>query len=110
MFKRLFGETEAQQFQYLKVRVPLTLLSIVLLVFGDIGGIFAGIMLFVWGWGAVKALCGIATIGAIFSGNVVFGVVIFVFYVIVAYLSGVFCALLGVGRYIYLLVKGAKKD
>lgn len=111
MFRRLFGETDEQQIQYLSSRVLLTLLTFVasllaLLLFKtDITALIAVVMLFGWGWNAVKSLFGIATVGAIFSGNVVFGVVIFVFYVIIAYLVGILCAFLGIGRYIYLKIK-----
>ena len=104
MFSRLFGETPEEQFHYLQIRVIATLASLVLMLFlsGIGGAIFSLIMMFVWGWGAVKALFGVTSVGVIFSGNVVFGVVIFVLYVMVAYLAGIFCALLGVGRFIYL--------
>jgi hypothetical protein len=110
MFARLFGETDAQQIHYLQVRVIITILSLVLMFFfGSVGAsIFALVMMLVWGWGATKALFGITTVGAIFSGNVVFGVVLFVFYLLLSYLFGILCAALGTGRYIYLLIKRAK--
>lgn len=77
---------------------------------GSVGSsIFALVMMVVWGWGAVKSLFGITTIGALFSGNVVFGAVMFVVYFIVAYVVGIFCAFVGVGRYIYLLIKKLKE-
>lgn len=103
MFTRLFGETEEIQLQYLKTRVIITLISLVLFP------TFPIVMLFVWGWNTVKSLFGITSIGIIFSGNVIIGSVIFVFYVIFAYCAGMFVALLGIGRYIYLKVKEYKR-
>lgn len=108
MFKKLFGETDDEQIHYLQIRVVITIISFALVFFFGTG-IFALVMLFVWGWNAVKALFGIATVGVIFSNNVVFGVVIFVFYIMLSYLIGVFCAALGIGRYIYLLIKRARR-
>ena len=107
MFKRFFGESEAEQIQYLQVRTIITLVS-VLLCFFDLTSLFALVMLFVWGWNAVKSLFGFATIGAIFSGNAVFGCIIFIFYIVLAYCIGLICAALGTGRYIYLKIKTAK--
>lgn len=114
MFQRLFGNTDDIQVQYLQWRVIVTLACLAVclaaLIFEfNAGPLFALVMLFVWGWGVVKSLFGVASVAAIFSGNVIFGVIIFLFYVIVAYLAGVFCAFLGVGRYIYLKVKAVKQ-
>lgn len=66
--------------------------------------IIALIFLFVWGWPAVKNLFGITAIGALLSRNIMIGCVLFVFYLMIAYLFGIFVALLGTGRYIYLKV------
>lgn len=107
MFSRLFGITEEDQLRYLMPRVIITVISLILMFFG-LAPVFALVMMFAWGWNAVKSMFGIASIGIIFSGNVMIGVVIFVLYVILAYLIGIFCALLGIGRYIYLLVKKHK--
>lgn len=74
-----------------------------------IGGIVLFIALFMWGFGAIKRLFGIGTIGAIFSGNVVFGVVIFVLCMMAAYFVSIFVAFLGVGRYIYLKIKKSQE-
>lgn len=65
-------------------------------------------MLFIWGWRVIRNWFGITTISAIFSGNVVIGVTIFLFYLIVAYLADILFAILGVGRWIYLKMKYRK--
>lgn len=125
MFARLFGETEELQLHNLQKKVYLTIGGIVFSLIGillqiihlesiaeivaGIGGIALFVALFMWGFGAIKALFGIGTIGGFFTGNVVFGVVIFIFCMIAAYLVSVFIAILGTGRYIYLLVKKYKE-
>ena len=121
MFQRLFGVTEEEQLQNLQTKVMLTgvgfalgIVSILLALLGlepvgeitlSIGGICLFVAMFMWGFGALKTLFGIGTIGAFFSGNVVFGVVIFVFCIMAAYFISLFIALLGIGRFIYLKVK-----
>lgn len=127
MFRKLFGETEQEQMQFLHVRTIITMVILALLVialllkvvgFSD-GAEFVGniagmggtiILLFVWGWPVIKGLFGITTVGAIFSGNVVIGVVLFVIYICLAFLLGIVFAFLGTGRYIYLRVKYGKKS
>lgn len=121
MFRRLFGETVAEQIHYLQPRVIATLAVIVLwvatsLISGVTDGIgavlFVLIMLFVWGWRAIKALFGFASVGVIFSGNVVIGVAIFIFYVMAAYIAGIVVAFIATGRYAYLKIanKNGSRD
>ena len=76
---------------------------------GSIGviGLFVG--MFVWGCGAIKEVFGIGSVGAIFSGNVVIGTVIFVVCLLAAYFISVVVAFIGIGRYIYLKVKVAQE-
>lgn len=121
MFRRLFGETDEMQFQYLHKKAMLTLVGAALCLIGlllalirlrsiasvplGIGAMDLAVALFMWGFGAIRSLLGFGTIGALFSGNVVFGVVIFVFCAMAAYLVSIIIAFLGVGRYIYLRVK-----
>lgn len=78
-------------------------------IFGSVGGIALLVAMFMWGFGAIKRLFGFGTVGAIFSGNVVFGTVIFVVCMMVAYLISLIVALIGIGRYIYLRVKIAQE-
>ena len=125
IFAKLFGETEELEIQNLEKKVFLTgigiacmlvtvLLNLVRLepvakITGGIGGIALFVALFMWGFGAIKKLFGIGTIGAIFSGNVVFGVVIFLLCMMAAYLISIFVAFIGTGRYIYLKVKKSQE-
>ncbi len=114
MFRKLFGETETMQLRYLQPRVIITAIDLVLILIGIIaksggilelaGGIFA-ILALVWAWSFMKAWFGWTTFGAIFTGNIVFGVIIFLLYIIVGYLLGMVSFIIGTGRYIYLLVK-----
>ena len=125
IFAKLFGETEELEIQNLEKKVFLTgigiacmlvtaLLNLVKLepvakITGGIGGIALFVALFMWGFGAIKKLFGIGTIGAIFSGNVVFGVVVFLLCMMAAYLISIFVAFIGTGRYIYLKVKKSQE-
>ena len=121
MFVRLFGESDEEQLKNLTKKVVLTGIGVVCYIlglvfylmhldsvggiFGSIGGIALLVAMFMWGFGAIKRLVGIGTVGAFFSGNVVFGVVIFVMCVIVAYFISLIVAFIGIGRYIYLRIK-----
>lgn len=110
MFNRIFGGSDAEQLQFLEVRSIITIVVLAVSIvascfYPNASSLIAIVMLFIWGWNVVKNWFGITTIAAIFSGNVVIGAVLFVFYLIIAYLVGVFFALLGVGRWIYLKVK-----
>ena len=112
MFARLFGETEEAQRQYLKKKILITfvclLIDIVLFITqGEFG--LTLLSAYVWGWGAMKALFGFTTIGAIFSGNAVFAVIFILAYVLIGYFFGLFCMVIGIFRFIYLLVK-ARQD
>ncbi|HIT25296.1 MAG TPA: hypothetical protein IAC27_04560 [Candidatus Enterenecus avicola] len=125
MFVRLFGESDEEQLKNLTKKVVLTGIGVVCYIlglvfylmhldsvggiFGSIGGIALLVAMFMWGFGAIKRLMGIGTVGAIFSGNVVFGVVIFVMCVIVAYFVSLIVAFIGIGRYIYLRIKMAQE-
>ena len=124
MFRKLFGETEQDQIQFLHPRAIATLVILALMVVAlilhavgladAIAGIaemgVAIVLLFVWGWPVVKGLFGITAIGAIFSGNVVIGVVLFVVYLTLAYFLGIIFAFIGTIRYIYLRIKYGKNQ
>ena len=110
MFNRIFGGSDAEQLQFLEIRSIITIVALVVAFIASFFssealGLIAVVMLFIWGWNVTKNWFGITTLGAIFSGNVVIGVIIFMFYLIVAYLVGIVFAFLGVGRWIYLKMK-----
>ena len=127
MFKKLFGETELEQLQYLQWRALITLSLIAILIVAlimsligidSIAGVFGGIaemgiaiiMLFIWGWGVIKRLFGIVTIGAIFSNNIVIGVILFILYFMLAYFLGIIVGFIGTCRFVYLKVKLGKAN
>ena len=110
MFNRIFGGSDAEQLRFLEVRSIITIVALVIALVASIFspealGLIALVMLFVWGWNVVKKWFGITAIGAIFSGNVVIGVILFMIYILIAYFVGIVFAFLGVGRWIYLKVK-----
>lgn len=110
MFNRIFGGSDEEQLQFLEVRAIITIVALAITLVAsffsaEASALIAVVMLFVWGWNVVKNWFGITTLGAIFSGNIVIGVVLFVIYLIVAYLAGIVFAFLGIGRWIYLKLK-----
>jgi hypothetical protein len=110
MLDRIFGGSDEEQLRFLEVRSVITILALIIAFVGsffstEAPALIAVVLLFVWGWNVVKNWFGITTLGAIFSGNIVIGVVLFMIYLIVAYLAGIVFAFLGVGRWIYLKIK-----
>ncbi len=114
MFKKLFGETEKAEMQYLGWRSIVSIAALLItLIISLIGGNWDIFILgfelpaiILWGWGAVKALFGFATISSIFANNIIFGILLFVGALIASMFIGMFVELIGLCRWIYLLAKG----
>jgi ABC-type amino acid transport system permease subunit len=120
MIRKLFGETEEEQFHYLQTRLAalaimliITLIGFLLALIGlgigeaimKFGEIGVAIVLLVFGWAVMRALFGVATIFTLFSSNIVVGVVIFVLYIMIGYFFGMFVAIVGLCRFLVLLKK-----
>lgn len=113
MFKKLYGETEEMQFKYLRWRVILTFADLILMVIGllidtQVGSVFGGLLVilaWMWAWGFMRTWFGWTSFAAIFTGNLIFGIIIVMLYVFIGYILGLFGFLLGTGRFIYLCVK-----
>lgn len=110
MFNRIFGGSDAEQIKFLETRSIITLIALVVSLIASIFvegaiAIVAFVMLFIWGWSVIKNWFGITTFAAIFSGNIVLGVVLFLLYILAAYFAGIVFAFIGIGRWIYLKVK-----
>lgn len=106
MFERLFGYTMDEQLMYLQPRVlltaPVIILGFIAMVFGSGNSAIIAIAAYVWAWTFLKNWLGITTIGALFSGNVVVGVILFIAYLVIGYFIGLIVFLLGLIRYIQL--------
>lgn len=106
MFERLFGNSMEDQLIYLQPRVwfttPVFIIGIIAMVFGSGGGTIIALAAYVWAWTFMKNWFGITTIGALFSGNVVIGVILFVAYLVIGYFIGLIVFLFGLIRYIQL--------
>lgn len=106
MFERLFGYTMDEQLMYLQPRVlltaPVIILGFIAMAFGSSGSAIIAIAAYVWAWTFLKNWFGITTIGALFSGNVVIGVILFMVYLVIGYFIGLIVFLLGLIRYIQL--------
>lgn len=126
MIQKLFGETEEEQFEYLKRRFVilgvgvavlligflLQLLGIGFKVFADaaqvfysLSGIICLVVLFNFGWAILRGLFGVASVGILFSNNVVLGVIIFMLYVGLGYIGGLVVGVIGLCRFLVLLKK-----
>lgn len=106
MFERLFGNTMEEQLMYLQPRVlltaPVIIIGFIAMAFGSSGSAVIAIAAYVWAWTFMKNWLGITTFGALFSGNIVIGVILFIAYLVIGYFIGLIVFLLGLIRYIQL--------
>ena len=120
MLKKLFGETDEEQFAYLKPRlIVLGVAAVLVLIAWLLSLTGAGISemilsagQLVWiiitlnfGWAILRGLFGIASIGALFSRNFIFGAAIFVIYIMVGWVGGIVVSVIGLCRFLVLLKK-----
>lgn len=118
MTEKLFGETPQEQYQYLKPRLTaaaaalaVTLVGLLLqllhLGFGGtlvrIGTILLAVVMLVFGWAILRGFFGVASLGVLFSNNVVLGVILFVLYITLGYFGGLIVAIVGLCRFLVLL-------
>lgn len=120
MLKKLFGETDEEQFAYLKPRISVLGVAAVFVVLGllisfmgvNAGQMILGIGQFIWviltfnfGWAIFRGLLGIASFGVCFSRNIVFGSAILLLYVMVGFAGGMVVSIIGLCRFLVLLKK-----
>ncbi len=113
MFKKLFGKTENAQIKYLGWRSIISIAALLItLIVSLISGNWAIFILgfelpaiILWGWGVMKALFGFATISSVFANNIIFGILLFIGALIGSVFIGMFVELIGICRWIYLMVK-----
>lgn len=110
MFDRLFGEGQELQFKKLKIMVPISLvLVIAMVIYGIVssdsswvvGILFVG---FVWGIRYVPKFVFHNSIGNLFAENIFAGVAAMFGMLILSCAFGVVIMVLGILRFIYLLV------
>ena len=106
MFRKLYGETDEEQFEYLRKKLKTTLMLSPLILLG-IGVI---IIFYMWGWDFVRSYIGVTSLFALFSQNPIFGLIILLVFLFIGYLFGFINLLLGIIRYFMLksTQKGAK--
>lgn len=68
-----------------------------------LGAAVCVITLLMFGWAIMRGLFGIATLGVLFSRNVVVGVIIFVLYILLGYIGGLVVAVIGLCRFLVIL-------
>lgn len=101
MFKKLYGETEEMQLEYLSKKLKTTLMLSPLILFGI--GIL--IIFYMWGWDFIRSYSGIATFSALLSRNIALAVIIVIAFLLIGYLLGFINLLLGILRFISLKSK-----
>ena len=87
---------------YVLLTGPVIIIGFLAMAFGNIGSAVIVIAAYVWAWTFLKNWFGITTIGALFSGNIVIGVILFIAYLVIGYFIGLIVFLLGLIRYIQL--------
>lgn len=119
MVEKLFGVGAEAQYMYLKPRLTALAVSLALSLAGGLlmllglrqfgrllGGLGVGavaIVMLVFGWAILRGLFGVTSLGILFSGNIVLGVVVFVLYITVGYFGGMVVAVIGLCRFLTLL-------
>ena len=98
---------------FLKRRVILSVtLTVLFLIMGIFNNVFLpvgfSLSLYIWGWPCAKALFGISTFGALFSSNFLFGVLLFTLSLLAIPVVGLVFMIIGILRFIYLIVKVRK--
>lgn len=118
MTEKLFGETPEEQYQYLKPRLTAAAAAVIISLIGlllqllhlgfggtvlRIGTILLAIVMLVFGWAILRGFFGVASLGVLFSNNVVLGVIIFVLYITLGYFGGLIVAVIGLCRFLLLM-------
>ncbi len=118
MTEKLFGETPEEQYQYLKPRLTAAAAAVIISLIGlllqllhlgfggtvlRIGTILLAIVMLVFGWAILRGFFGVASLGVLFSNNVVLGVIIFVLYITLGYFGGLIVAVIGLCRFLVLM-------
>ena len=118
MTEKLFGETPEEQYQYLKPRLTAAAAAVIISLIGlllqllhlgfggtvlRIGTILLAIVMLVFGWAILRGFFGVASLGVLFSNNVVLGVIIFVLYITLGYFGGLIVPVIGLCRFLVLM-------
>lgn len=118
MTEKLFGETPEEQYQYLKPRLTAAAAAVIIFLIGlllqllhlgfggtvlRIGTILLAIVMLVFGWAILRGFFGVASLGVLFSNNVMLGVIIFVLYITLGYFGGLIVAVIGLCRFLVLM-------
>lgn len=132
MIRKMFGETEEEQYRYLKPRLLVAALSqvpsiIVFLVFllfvlfgiqtdvigalvnccVSLGSCCFAIVILNFGWAAMRALFGLASLGILLSRDAVTIAIVLVLYLLPGFLAGMIAAVIGL-CYFFVLLKHRK--
>lgn len=111
--KKLFGETPQEQLKYLQPRIIITAIAIAISLVGllfhfeEIAAVL-GVVCLMWGWTFLKEKFGIVSLGALFTRNIIAGIVLFVLFLFVGYFFGIVVFIMGLVQYIKLKASGVE--
>jgi len=127
MIKKLFGETDEEQFRYLEPRILAMVVAIMAAgvgiilqmismqaaeLFYGLAAIIFYIDMLIFGWAIFRGLFGVASVGVLFSRNAVLTAIILAVYLGLGLYGGMIVAVIGLCRYFVLLKrrKGLKQE
>lgn len=110
IYKRLFGKNESVQKKRIKKLLYWTLamvVGMVILIFVEpfYAEAMIGIIFLMWGWRVFMAVAKVNKITELFDYNVAVFAVIIILWLMVGYLAGIVCFILGIIRYVQLRKK-----
>lgn len=108
MMRRLFGNTLEEQHRFLKYRIWISVIVVVIglatMYKSFTGSVVIALVSYVWAWTFLKRWFGITTISAILSRNIIIAVLMYGAYLGVGYIIGLFTFMVGVIRYIQIRI------
>lgn len=110
LYKRIFGENVTVQKKSIKKLLYWTLVMVVgmvILIFVEpfYAEAILGIIFLMWGWRVFMAAAKVNKITELFNYNVAVFVIVIILWLLVGYLAGIVCFILGIIRYVQLRKK-----
>lgn len=112
MLERLFGLNQDEQFTYLAPRILITgsviiIGVITMAVSGGGGGMIVAIAALYWAGEFLRNWFGLTVFAALFSRNIVIGLLLIIAYIVIGYCVGLVTFAVAFVRFIFLLIARA---
>lgn len=103
LFGKTLYEQETQIIKLLKWTLAFIIIGVVLFFINrQWANAMIAVIFLMWGWRVLMAVSGINKLSALFDYNIAVIVIIFILWLMVGYLAGMVCFLLGISRLIWL--------